>query len=89
MSINVFPLIYFPAVSTAVISGSILTIADFKYIFFTQFDIVFLIDDSSSMAGKLWREIKEIFLIITSIYITHDGDDIDIYFLNYHNRNIS
>jgi hypothetical protein len=41
------------------------TTADSEYAFLTQFDTVFLIDDSSSMAGRSWRETKEALSTIT------------------------
>jgi hypothetical protein len=61
------------------------TTADSKYAFLTQFDTVFLIDDSGSMAGRSWREIKKAFSAITPIYTAHDADGIDIYFINHRN----
>jgi hypothetical protein len=85
MSANAFPSAYSPAALTAVVSDLMSTTADSKYAFFTQFDTVFLIDDSGNIAGRSWREIKEGFSTITPIYIAHDADDIDIYFLNYRN----
>jgi hypothetical protein len=85
MSVNVPPPTYFPATSIAVILGLMLITADSKYVFFTQFDTVFLIDDFGNIAGRSWREIKKAFSIITPIYIAYDADDINIYFLNYRN----
>jgi hypothetical protein len=61
------------------------------YAFLTQFDTVFLIDDSGSMAGRSWRETQKALEAITPICTSHDADGIDIYFLNeqdnpwYHN----
>jgi hypothetical protein len=43
------------------------TTADSKYAFLTQFDTVFLIDDSGSMVGRSWRETKEALSVITPI----------------------
>ncbi|KAK5163509.1 uncharacterized protein LTR77_010691 [Saxophila tyrrhenica] len=64
---------------------------DDPYAFLSSFDTIFLIDDSGSMAGGLWRETKEALEHITPICTAHDEDGIDIYFLNakdspeYHN----
>jgi hypothetical protein len=85
MSANAPPLAYSPATPTAVVSNPISITADSKYAFLTQFDTVFLIDDSGSMAGRSWREIKETLSAITPICTIHDADGIDIYFLNYRN----
>jgi hypothetical protein len=85
MPINAPPPAYSPAAPTAVISGPMSTIADSKYAFLTQFDTVFLIDDSDSIAGRSWREIKKALSAITPICTTHDADGIDIYFLNHRN----
>jgi hypothetical protein len=85
MPTNEFPPVYSPAVFIAVILGPMLTTADFKYVFLTQFDTVFLIDDFGSMAGRSWREIKEALSAITPICTAYDADGIDIYFLNYRN----
>jgi uncharacterized protein YegL len=58
---------------------------DSPYAFLTQFDTIFLIDDSGSMAGRSWRETKQALSAIAPICTAHDEDGIDIYFLN--NRN--
>jgi von Willebrand factor type A domain len=59
--------------------------ADSPYAFLTQFDTVFLIDDSGSMAGRSWRETAAALSAITPICTSHDSDGIDIYFLNHRN----
>jgi uncharacterized protein YegL len=61
------------------------TTSDSKYAFLTQFDTIFLIDDSGSMAGRSWRETKEALAAIAPICTSHDADGIDIYFLNHRN----
>lgn len=53
------------------------------FAFLTQFDTVFLIDDSGSMAGRSWREVSLALRTITPICTAHDADGIDIYFLNH------
>jgi von Willebrand factor type A domain len=58
---------------------------DSPYAFLTQFDTVFLIDDSGSMAGRSWRETSAALTAITPICTAHDSDGIDIYFLNHRN----
>ncbi|KAF2168304.1 hypothetical protein M409DRAFT_65751 [Zasmidium cellare ATCC 36951] len=57
--------------------------ADDHYAFLTSFDTIFLIDDSGSMAGGLWRETGQALEAITPICTEHDADGIDIYFLNH------
>ena len=61
------------------------TTSDSPYAFLTQFDTVFLIDDSGSMAGRSWRETSQALSAITPICTAHDSDGIDIYFLNHRN----
>lgn len=58
---------------------------DSPYAFLTQFDTIFLIDDSGSMAGRSWRETAAALAAITPICTAHDSDGIDIYFLNHRN----
>lgn len=52
------------------------------YAFLSSFDTVFLIDDSGSMAGRSWREVKEALRAIAPICTAHDDNGIDVYFLN-------
>ena len=61
------------------------TSADSPYAFLTQFDTIFLIDDSGSMAGRSWRETSAALAAITPICTAYDADGIDIYFLNHRN----
>ncbi|KAK5948431.1 hypothetical protein OHC33_010605 [Knufia fluminis] len=61
------------------------TAADSPYAFLGQFDTVFVIDDSGSMAGRSWRETSDALSAITPICTEQDADGIDVYFLN--NRN--
>lgn len=62
------------------------TTSDSPYAFLTEFDTVFLIDDSGSMAGRSWRETAAALSAITPICTSHDANGIDIYFLNHKNR---
>lgn len=55
---------------------------DDEYGFLDTFDTVFLIDDSGSMAGGLWRQTAEALMTIAPICTAHDEDGIDIYFIN-------
>lgn len=55
---------------------------DDPYAFLSDFDTIFLIDDSGSMAGRSWTEVSFALKSITPICVTHDPDGIDIYFLN-------
>lgn len=73
-----------PSASSARSDPSITSPED-PYAFLTSFDTVFLIDDSGSMAGSSWREVKEALRSIAPICTAHDTNGIDVYFLN--NRN--
>jgi uncharacterized protein YegL len=46
------------------------------------FDTVFLIDDSGSMVGSSWREVKAVLQAIAPICTQYDEDGVDVYFLN-------
>jgi len=65
------------------------TTSDSPYAFLTEFDTIFLIDDSGSMAGRSWRETAAALSAITPICTTHDANGIDIYFLNHKNHEAS
>ena len=67
------------------ISVSSLSTPEDPYAFLTTFDTMFLIDDSGSMAGASWREVKEAIRAITPICTAHDSDGIDVFFLNSKN----
>jgi uncharacterized protein YegL len=54
-----------------------------KLAFLKSFDIVFLIDDSGSMAGRSWKETGKALETITPICTQRDADGIDVYFLNH------
>jgi hypothetical protein len=58
---------------------------DSPYAFLSQFDTVFVIDDSGSMAGRNWRETAEALSAITPICTQQDADGVDIFFLNGRN----
>jgi uncharacterized protein YegL len=64
-------------------SISSITSAEDKYAFLSTFDTVFVIDDSGSMAGRSWREVREVLSTIAPICTSHDPDGIDVYFLNH------
>lgn len=59
--------------------------ADSPHAFLGDFDTVFVIDDSGSMAGRSWRETSAALSAITPICTEQDADGIDIYFLNHRN----
>ena len=48
------------------------------YAFLKSFKIVFLIDDSGSMAGRPWKETGQALETITSICVQREADGIDI-----------
>ncbi|KKK20378.1 hypothetical protein ARAM_003102 [Aspergillus rambellii] len=56
---------------------------DSPYAFLREFDTIFLVDDSTSMAGSRWREAEDAIAAIAPICTQYDGDGIDIYFLNH------
>lgn len=51
--------------------------------FLYLFDTVFLIDDSTSMLGSRWREVKAALRQITPVCTSHDDDGIDVHFMNH------
>lgn len=65
------------------ISVSQSSTAEDPYAFLNDFDTIFLIDDSGSMAGRSWRETEAALLAILPICIAHDRDGIDVYYLNH------
>jgi hypothetical protein len=79
------PPAYSPPAKGTVIPGSMETTSDSPYAFLTEFDTVFLIDDSGSMAGRSWRETAAALSAITPICTSHDANGIDIFFLNHKN----
>lgn len=68
------------------VASSIITTPEDPYAFLGSFDTVFVIDDSGSMRGRSWREVREALRSITPICADHDSDGIDIYFLNHKSR---
>ncbi|EXK45442.1 hypothetical protein FOXG_07907 [Fusarium oxysporum f. sp. lycopersici 4287] len=64
-------------------SISSITSAEDRYAFLSTFDTIFVIDDSGSMAGRSWREVREALSTIAPICTSHDPDGIDVYFLNH------
>ncbi|KAK2589945.1 hypothetical protein QQS21_012379 [Conoideocrella luteorostrata] len=57
------------------------------YALLSTYDTIFLIDDSGSMAGSRWDEVRSVLSSITSICTARDKDGIDIYFLNHKSEN--
>ncbi|EFR04175.1 hypothetical protein MGYG_07182 [Nannizzia gypsea CBS 118893] len=51
--------------------------------FLTQFDTVFLIDDSGSMQGPSWEATENALAKIAPICTARDKDGVEIYFLNH------
>lgn len=56
---------------------------DSPFAFLGQFDTIFVIDDSGSMAGRNWAETSDALSAISPIITEQDADGIDIYFLNH------
>ncbi|KAI4194929.1 MAG: hypothetical protein LQ346_003582 [Caloplaca aetnensis] len=65
-----------------IVTGTPSTNADSEYAFLPSFDIIFLIDDSDSMAGPSWGEVAGVLETIAPICTTVDSNGVDIYFLN-------
>jgi hypothetical protein len=57
--------------------------SDSQYSFLADFDTIFLVDDSSSMQGRRWKEAEAAIAAIAPICTKYDSDGIDIYFLNH------
>ena len=74
-----------PSGASAISLASVSSPED-PYAFLSSFDAIFLIDDSGSMAGRSWREVREALRSITPICTAHDKDGIDVYFLNARNN---
>ncbi|KAK8038857.1 hypothetical protein PG993_007268 [Apiospora rasikravindrae] len=68
----------YPAPSAANISTK-----DDEFAFLSSFDTVFLIDDSGSMTGESWGEVRGVLREIVPTCVAHDSDGIDVYFLNH------
>jgi len=62
---------------------------DSPYEFLKEFDTIFVVDDSSSMRGRRWKEAEQAIAAIAPICTQYDPDGIDIYFLNHRNNNRS
>ncbi|KAF1980019.1 hypothetical protein BU23DRAFT_562449 [Bimuria novae-zelandiae CBS 107.79] len=63
-------------------SRIVTTTDDDRYAFLSNFDTIFLIDDSGSMAGSYWKEVGEALRVIAPICADHDEDGVDVWFLN-------
>ncbi|KAJ8588906.1 hypothetical protein M405DRAFT_739443, partial [Rhizopogon salebrosus TDB-379] len=48
-----------------------------------QYDTIILMDDSSSMAGSLWKEAKQALATLADVASQYDTNGVDIHFLNY------
>ncbi|KAI9172254.1 hypothetical protein HJFPF1_01751 [Paramyrothecium foliicola] len=53
------------------------------FAFLARFDTKFIIDDSGSMAGSLWKEVNTALQAIVEICVKYDEDGIDLHFLNH------
>ncbi|PNY26976.1 Uncharacterized protein TCAP_03110 [Tolypocladium capitatum] len=53
------------------------------YYFLYLFDTVFLIDDSTSMLGERWGEVKAALRQMAPVCTSHDDDGIDVHFMNH------
>lgn len=75
-----------PSGASALSIGSqVLSTEEDPHAFLSTFDTVFLIDDSGSMAGKSWKETRDVLKNIAPVCAAHDADGVDVYFLNTKN----
>ncbi|KAL0929478.1 von willebrand factor [Colletotrichum truncatum] len=74
-----------PAIKNSIVSLSGITVStpEDPYAFLSSFDTIFVIDDSGSMYGRSWLEVRVVLSAITPICTAHDLDGIDLYFLNH------
>lgn len=75
-----------PSTASKAPSMASVTNDDDKYAFLRTFDTIFVIDDSGSMAGHNWKEVRDVLNKITPICTARDKDGIDIYFLNHDSK---
>ncbi|CAI6101026.1 unnamed protein product [Clonostachys chloroleuca] len=69
------------------INRDMVTNDDDPYAFLTSFDTIFLIDDSSSMTGSRWEQVRQVLKNIVPICTKRDKDGIDLYFINHRSNN--
>uniref|UniRef100_A0A8H7TUP7 VWFA domain-containing protein n=1 Tax=Bionectria ochroleuca TaxID=29856 RepID=A0A8H7TUP7_BIOOC len=69
------------------ISRDMVTNDDDPYAFLTSFDTIFLIDDSYSMTGSRWEQVRQVLKNIVPICTKRDKDGIDLYFINHRSSN--
>ncbi len=72
-----------PSIQVSELAASTSPAGEDPYVFLRDFDTVLLIDDSASMYGSSWREVKQALKIIAPVVTAHDSDGMDIYFLNH------
>lgn len=58
-----------------------------RYSILENYDTVFLVDDSPSMAGERWELVKKILDYSTAVAMKYDPDGVDIHFLNNRTAN--
>ncbi|KAI5864337.1 hypothetical protein GGS23DRAFT_494788 [Durotheca rogersii] len=58
-------------------------VKDDQYAFLSEFNTIFLIDDSYSMKGERWRETQRAIEAVLPVCVAHDADGVDVYFLNH------
>lgn len=87
------PPAYTPAPEPVSVSTNAAPAADDAYSFLDEFDTIFLIDDSGSMAGGRWRQTADALMTITPVCTAHDADGVDIHFLHQkslpHHKNVT
>ncbi|KAJ0383481.1 hypothetical protein COL922a_010406, partial [Colletotrichum nupharicola] len=63
--------------------GLVASTAEDPYAFLYSFNIVVLINDSGSMKGTSWNEVRLALRDMIPICVAHDADGIDLYFMNH------
>lgn len=49
-----------------------------------HYDTIIIMDDSSSMAGSLWKEAKQALATLADVACQYDANGVDIHFLNHY-----
>ncbi|OHE92630.1 hypothetical protein CORC01_12076 [Colletotrichum orchidophilum] len=64
-------------------NGMSISTPEDPYAFLSSFDTILVIDDSVSMSGRSWSEVRDVIRNIAPVCTSHDEDGVDLYFLNH------
>ena len=56
--------------------------ADNKFTYLSEFHTIFIIDDSTSMGGDKWSQVRKVLEEIAPVCTKYDKDGIELHFLN-------